>query len=114
MHRLRPRNRRGLALLTGTLLTAATLTFAAPHAGAQPDAQQRAQPEPQPRAEPKAEDFQQVTLAKGEPEMGEPMTLAVLPDLHPRMRSRLDDYQLDLIGEVAAIPESALCSARRR
>ncbi|MEL3949712.1 MULTISPECIES: PQQ-dependent sugar dehydrogenase [Streptomyces] len=80
MHRLRPRNRRGLALLTGTLLTAATLTFAAPHAGAQPDAQQRAQPEPQPRAEPKAEDFQQVTLAKGEPEMGEPMTLAVLPD----------------------------------
>ena len=39
-----------------------------------------------------------------------PHPLAVLPDLHPRMRSRLDDYQLDLIGEVAAIPESALCS----
>ncbi|MGW7354139.1 PQQ-dependent sugar dehydrogenase [Streptomyces sp. NPDC054784] len=27
-----------------------------------------------------AADFQQVTLAKGEPEMGEPMTMAVLPD----------------------------------
>jgi DNA polymerase-4 len=39
-----------------------------------------------------------------------PHPLGVLPDLHPRMRSRLDDYQLDLIGEVAAIPESALCA----
>ncbi|MBA3892881.1 MAG: hypothetical protein H0X69_04195 [Gemmatimonadales bacterium] len=39
-----------------------------------------------------------------------PHPLAVLPDLHPRVRSRLDDYQLDLIGEVAAIPESALCA----
>jgi len=39
-----------------------------------------------------------------------PHPLDVLPDLHPRMRRRLDDYQLDLIGEVAAIPESALCA----
>ena len=39
-----------------------------------------------------------------------PHPLIVLPDLHPRIRSRLDDYQLDLIGEVAAIPESALCA----
>jgi DNA polymerase-4 len=39
-----------------------------------------------------------------------PHPLVVLPDLHPRVRSRLDDYQLDLIGEVAAIPESALCA----
>jgi DNA polymerase-4 len=39
-----------------------------------------------------------------------PHPLIVLPDLHPRLRSRLDDYQLDLIGEVAAIPESALCA----
>ncbi|MFF0726059.1 PQQ-dependent sugar dehydrogenase [Streptomyces sp. NPDC004134] len=29
---------------------------------------------------PAAAEFQQVTLAKGEPEMGEPMTMAVLPD----------------------------------
>jgi len=39
-----------------------------------------------------------------------PHPLDVLPDLQPRMRRRLDDYQLDLIGEVAAIPESALCA----
>ena len=39
-----------------------------------------------------------------------PHPLDVLPDLHPRMRRRLDDYQLDLIGEVAAITESALCA----
>jgi DNA polymerase-4 len=39
-----------------------------------------------------------------------PHPLIVLPDMHPRIRSRLDDYQLDLIGEVAAIPESALCT----
>jgi DNA polymerase IV len=39
-----------------------------------------------------------------------PKPLVVLPDLHPRVRSRLDDYQLDRIGEVAAIPESALCA----
>ncbi len=39
-----------------------------------------------------------------------PHPLEVMPELHPRMRVRLEDYQLDFIGEVAAIPESALCS----
>jgi DNA polymerase-4 len=39
-----------------------------------------------------------------------PHPLDELPDLHPRLRRRLDDYQLDLIGEVAVIPESALCA----
>jgi DNA polymerase-4 len=39
-----------------------------------------------------------------------PHPLDVLPELHPRLRQRLDDYQLDLIGEVAAITESALCA----
>ncbi|HEX6669971.1 MAG TPA: hypothetical protein VF061_10450 [Gemmatimonadales bacterium] len=39
-----------------------------------------------------------------------PKPLVVMPDLHPRVRGRLDDYQLDLIGEVAAIPERALCA----
>lgn len=73
MHRKRPRLRRTLALLTGTVLTGATLTLAVPHAGAVPA-------DPPARAAPVAEDFQQVTLAKGEPETGEPMTLAVLPD----------------------------------
>src|SRR5207237_5666305 len=32
-----------------------------------------------------------------------PQPLEVLPELDPRMRLRLEDYQLDLIGEVAAI-----------
>jgi DNA polymerase-4 len=36
----------------------------------------------------------------------EPVTL--LPDLDPRIRTRLDDYQLDLIGEIQAIPEPSL------
>ncbi len=39
-----------------------------------------------------------------------PHPLDVLPDLDPRVRSRLDDYQLELIGEVAAIAECALCA----
>ena len=39
-----------------------------------------------------------------------PQPLDVLPELDPRLRLRLDDYQLDFIGEVAAISESALCA----
>jgi DNA polymerase-4 len=39
-----------------------------------------------------------------------PNPLEVMPELHPDMRARLEDYQLDLIGEVAAISESALCA----
>jgi DNA polymerase-4 len=39
-----------------------------------------------------------------------PHRLAVLPELDPRVQERLEDYQLDLIGEVAAISESALCA----
>ncbi|HEU5303362.1 MAG TPA: hypothetical protein VFU40_01850 [Gemmatimonadales bacterium] len=39
-----------------------------------------------------------------------PQPLEVLPELDPRMRGRLEDYQIDLIGEVAAIPENALCA----
>ncbi|MGW0735665.1 PQQ-dependent sugar dehydrogenase [Streptomyces sp. NPDC002851] len=93
MHRTRPWLRKPLALLTGALLAGASLSLTAP-ASAVPDA-----PASGPSAEtqagagtgaaaradkgkgkPKAEDFQQVTLAKGELEMGEPMTLAVLPD----------------------------------
>ncbi|MET9793832.1 PQQ-dependent sugar dehydrogenase [Streptomyces canus] len=71
-HRRRAPWRRAAALLTGFLLAGASLTLAVPQAGAavaEPGATQAA-----------AEDFQQVTLAKGEPEVGEPMSLAVLPD----------------------------------
>jgi DNA polymerase-4 len=39
-----------------------------------------------------------------------PHPLEVLPELGTSMRARLEDYQLDLIGEVAAIPEGALCA----
>jgi DNA polymerase-4 len=34
-----------------------------------------------------------------------PRHIAVLPDVPDPIRRRLDDYQLDLIGEIAAIPE---------
>jgi DNA polymerase IV len=48
--------------------------------------------------------------AGNEREFLAPHQIEVLPELHPRMRTRLEDYQLDLIGEVAAIPENALCA----
>ncbi|MGW1003735.1 PQQ-dependent sugar dehydrogenase [Streptomyces sp. NPDC002520] len=67
----RPRLRRMLALLSGALLAGATLTLTTPQAGAAVTDQGAAAA---------TEDFQQVTLAKGEAEVGEPMSLAVLPD----------------------------------
>jgi DNA polymerase-4 len=45
-----------------------------------------------------------------EPDFLAPYPIDVLPELDPGIRARLDDYQLDLIGEVAAIPETALCA----
>jgi DNA polymerase IV len=39
-----------------------------------------------------------------------PQPLEIMPELDSGMRARLEDYQLDLIGEVAAISESALCA----
>src|SRR5215210_3695036 len=39
-----------------------------------------------------------------------PHPLEVMPELTARIRVQLEDYQLNLIGEVAAIPESALCA----
>ncbi|MEU9709363.1 ThuA domain-containing protein [Streptomyces sp. NPDC047967] len=69
----RTRVRKTLALFTGGLLAAATLTLgSAPGAAAHPGHPGH--------DEPVAEDFQQVTLAKGVEETGEPMSLAVLPD----------------------------------
>ncbi|MFE0133757.1 PQQ-dependent sugar dehydrogenase [Streptomyces sp. NPDC059037] len=82
MHRKRLRLRKTLALFTGTLLAGATLSLTAPSANAaDPEAVRAAQTRAdKAAAAPVAEDFQQVTLAKGEPETGEPMTLSVLPD----------------------------------
>jgi glucose/arabinose dehydrogenase len=74
--------RRAVALLTGALLAGTSLTLAAPQAGAAPV------------AAPAAEDFQQVTLAKGEPEVGEPMSLAVLPDRSVLHTSRDGELRL--------------------
>ncbi|WP_240135188.1 ThuA domain-containing protein [Streptomyces sp. MUM 178J] len=70
-----PRRRRAqqvVALLTGSLLAAASLSL--------PPALAAPAPAPLPAPAPEAGSFQQVTLAKGEAEMGEPMSLAVLPD----------------------------------
>jgi DNA polymerase IV len=39
-----------------------------------------------------------------------PQPLEVMPELEPAMLLQLDDYQLEVIGEVAAIPENALCA----
>jgi DNA polymerase-4 len=39
-----------------------------------------------------------------------PHPVDVMPELTARIRTQLEDYQLNLIGEIAAIPESALCS----
>ncbi|MFF8828329.1 ThuA domain-containing protein [Streptomyces sp. NPDC015131] len=70
MRRKRTGARKALALLTGGLLTVTSFTLGAPPAAAD-----------HPAAPPAAEEqFQQVTLAKGAEEVGEPMSLAVLPD----------------------------------
>ena len=39
-----------------------------------------------------------------------PLSVQLWPEVPDRIRRRLEDYQLDLIGEVAAIQESALCA----
>jgi DNA polymerase-4 len=39
-----------------------------------------------------------------------PQPLEIMPELDPGMRARLEDYQLDFIGEVAVISETALCA----
>ncbi|OKI00782.1 glycosyl hydrolase [Streptomyces sp. CB02923] len=93
MHRRSCRGgpRPALTLFASALLAATSLSLAGvPDAAAAPVAEARvaAVPpvsvppvsKPNASAPAAAEDFQQVTLAKGEPETGEPMTLAVLPD----------------------------------
>ncbi|WP_345044936.1 family 16 glycoside hydrolase [Streptomyces sannanensis] len=71
MHRRRPRTRNALALLAGALLTLGVL----------PATTSAAEPAPATAgATAAAEKFEQVTLAKGADEVGEPMSLAVLPD----------------------------------
>lgn len=92
MHRTRSRTgtrlrvRKSLALFTGALLAAATLTLG----GTPTTAAAHEEPAPAPASE----DFQQVTLAKGAAETGEPMTLAVLPDRSVLHTSRTGELRL--------------------
>ncbi|MFH9296847.1 ThuA domain-containing protein [Streptomyces sp. NPDC017520] len=83
----RTRVRKSLALLTGGLLAAATLTL-----GSAPGA--TAHPGHAGHDESLAEDFQQVTLAKGAEETGEPMSLAVLPDRSVLHTSRSGELRI--------------------
>ena len=48
--------------------------------------------------------------AGNEREFLAPQPVEVLPEIDQAMRVQLDEYQLELIGEVAAIPENALCA----
>ncbi|MFD6415263.1 ThuA domain-containing protein [Streptomyces sp. NPDC060194] len=85
--RTRTTRARAVALLTGLALVLATPAVSA-HPG---------HPGHDPEAPAAAEDFQQVTLAKGEVEVGEPMSLAVLPDRKVLHTSR--DGELRLTDE---------------
>lgn len=78
----RPRLRTALALACGALLIGATPALTAPGAAAAD------------RGSAAAEDFQQVTLARGEAEVGEPMSLAVLPDRSVLHTSRDGELRL--------------------
>ncbi|MFD6023453.1 PQQ-dependent sugar dehydrogenase [Streptomyces griseoluteus] len=82
----RPRLRTALALACGALLIGATPALTAPGAAAA---------DRNPAA---AEDFQQVTLARGEAEVGEPMSLAVLPDRSVLHTSRDGELRLTDAG----------------
>ncbi|MCK1797261.1 PQQ-dependent sugar dehydrogenase [Streptomyces sp. XM4193] len=74
MHRTPKRFRTTLAACASALLIGGALGAAGPAAAHQPS------DGPDAPDNPAAAEFQQVTLAKGEPEMGEPMTMAVTPD----------------------------------
>ncbi|MFG3044188.1 PQQ-dependent sugar dehydrogenase [Streptomyces sp. NPDC048241] len=78
----RPRLRTVLALACGALLIGVTPALTAPGASAAD------------RSGAAAEDFQQVTLARGEAEVGEPMSLAVLPDRSVLHTSRSGELRL--------------------
>ncbi|WP_345942296.1 PQQ-dependent sugar dehydrogenase [Streptomyces sp. SID2888] len=84
-HRRRPSFRKAVALLGGLLLAGAGLTLTAPGAGAAVADPGTTATEP---------DFQQVTLAKGEAEVGEPMSLAVLPDRSVLHTSRSGELRI--------------------
>ncbi|WP_320776098.1 PQQ-dependent sugar dehydrogenase [Streptomyces sp. CRN 30] len=89
----RPRLRGAVALLSGLLLAGGSLSLTAPAAGAADSGTS-----PKVEAAAAAEDFQQVPLAKGEAEVGEPMSLAVLPDRSVLHTSRDGELRLTDAG----------------
>ncbi|MDX3574473.1 PQQ-dependent sugar dehydrogenase [Streptomyces sp. ID05-47C] len=93
--RRRPALLRAIALFSGALLAGTSLALTAPQAGAAvADRAAQASPAPASAEAVAAEDFQQVTLAKGEAEVGEPMSLAVLPDRSVLHTSRDGELRL--------------------
>ncbi|MEU4658745.1 ThuA domain-containing protein [Streptomyces sp. NPDC023723] len=100
MHRTRLRSTRSTRLRTSlALLTGLLLAVGAPATVA------GARPGPPAAAEPAAAEgqFQQVPLAKGEPETGEPMSLAVLPDRSVLHTSRDGTLRLTDQGGVTKV-----------
>jgi glucose/arabinose dehydrogenase/type 1 glutamine amidotransferase len=96
VHRTRPRARKALALLTGGLLAAGSLALTAPTTASAAD--------PETAVSAAAEDFQQVTLAKGGEETGEPMSLAVLPDRSVLHTSRSGELRMtDAAGNTRVV-----------
>lgn len=94
MHRKRLRARKSLALLTiGLLALGAPQGLAAEPEAPTPGASAAA-----------AEEFQQITLAKGGEEVGEPMSLAVLPDRSVLHTSRNGELRRT---DAAATPPSS-------
>ncbi|MEU0662550.1 ThuA domain-containing protein [Streptomyces lavendulocolor] len=94
MHRKRPGARRALALLTGGLLAVTSFALGTPPV--------LAADTPAPAAA--EEQFQQVTLAKGGEEVGEPMSLAVMPDRSVLHTSRNGELRrTDAAGDTEVI-----------
>ncbi|MET9428283.1 ThuA domain-containing protein [Streptomyces sp. NPDC003036] len=98
MHRKRLGGRKALALLTGGLLALTSFTLGASPPGASP-------PGGAVTGTASAEEqFQQVTLAKGGEEVGEPMSLAVLPDRSVLHTSRSGELRrTDAAGNTTVI-----------
>ena len=94
--RRRPALHRAIALFGGALLAGASLGLTAPQAGAAVAGQAAptSTSASTSAAAVAAEDFQQVTLAKGEAEVCEPMSLAVLPDRSVLHTSRDGELRL--------------------
>jgi DNA polymerase-4 len=61
-------------------------------------------------AGPRSGDEPWLVSAGSEPGFLAPVSVQLWPEVPDRILRRLDDYQLDLIGEVAEIPENALCA----